>query len=433
MKYAFDYKNILFKKSIYLVALFLVAIVNIYNVGKYLGAINDCTQTARPKTLMNDKEKFDFISNATNRAKEILENCTVEKGIFRGTGPIMFGTDLDMEVFRMLTDSPPLSHESHQCTESLQEQSIIHTSICRHRFLWLGGLHFSGTSLMNYIINTFEDISGHTNTGSPMDEGQHLQREFPRDFHFGNTCLNPNSHPGYHMDEHHEFATDKARACIYSEWAKYWDLSKPVLLEKTPLSLLHLRYRQWLFPGVSASIIVVRHPLYGCVIHPNKRNAKNFFNEEVIESALYHWFESHKYLVSNLPELEKYAIIMFEDFFTKDDPIDEIEFIVSSFFPDVLSSNDNKTIPEIGRRRLPFRSKKGVPVTAPEINKGLIMSWTERWERLLKVDMKDDYEKILPTLMKYEKEVNEYGYSLLDVNQINSTAFEKKFGRKYQP
>ena len=53
------------------------------------------------------------------------------------------------------------------------------------KFVFICGLHKSGTSLLFRILRDHPDMSGFTNTGVPKDEGQHLQSVYPPAWRFG--------------------------------------------------------------------------------------------------------------------------------------------------------------------------------------------------------------------------------------------------------
>ena len=82
-----------------------------------------------------------------------------------------------------------------------------------------------------------------------------------------------------HLDETSRFATPAARdkAChvatahqpltrlrhqVYSEWRRYWDVSKPILIEKSPRHILMTRLLQhWFTPEQTLFVVVLRHPV----------------------------------------------------------------------------------------------------------------------------------------------------------------------------
>lgn len=128
-----------------------------------------------------------------------------------------------------------------------------------HKFIFMGGLHRSGTSLLHKILKTHPLISGFSHTGVPEDEGQHLQSVFLNAKVFGG--------PGYfalnsasHMTETHPLATSKNARILYSEWGQYWDLEKTYLIEKSPPNIVRTRFLQALFPN-SHFITLFRHPI----------------------------------------------------------------------------------------------------------------------------------------------------------------------------
>ena len=49
--------------------------------------------------------------------------------------------------------------------------------VAGERFLFLGGLHKSGTSILHRLLRAHPDTSGLFNTGFPQDEGQLVQTE----------------------------------------------------------------------------------------------------------------------------------------------------------------------------------------------------------------------------------------------------------------
>ncbi|MEI2612689.1 MAG: hypothetical protein V9G20_28950 [Candidatus Promineifilaceae bacterium] len=59
-----------------------------------------------------------------------------------------------------------------------------------HQFIFIGGLHRSGTSILFKTLRDHPQISGFYNTQVPEDEGQHLQTVIPPAKAFGGPgCL----------------------------------------------------------------------------------------------------------------------------------------------------------------------------------------------------------------------------------------------------
>lgn len=127
------------------------------------------------------------------------------------------------------------------------------------QFLFLGGVHRSGTSLLNRTLGRHPDISAFSGTGKPEDEGQHLQSVYPPDYAHGSPGRF-GFHPDSMMNEHHPLATHANAEHIYSEWAQYWETGKPVLMEKSPPNIIRTRFLQHLFPD-SMFLMILRHPV----------------------------------------------------------------------------------------------------------------------------------------------------------------------------
>ena len=128
-----------------------------------------------------------------------------------------------------------------------------------HRFVFVGGLHRSGTRMMARTIAAHPDVSAFAGTGVPEDEGQHLQTVYPK----------PSARQqagrfafvrGAHLTERSPLVTTESRHTLFSEWSRYWDLTCPWLLEKSPPNLIMTRFLQELFPS-SRFVIVLRHPI----------------------------------------------------------------------------------------------------------------------------------------------------------------------------
>jgi len=97
------------------------------------------------------------------------------------------------------------------------------------------------------------------NTGVPEDEGQHLQTVFPNAAFYGGPgefAFNADSY----LDEKSGIISEANRSKLIKEWSKHWDLTKAVLLEKSPPNLIRTRFLQAMFPG-AYFITVVRHPV----------------------------------------------------------------------------------------------------------------------------------------------------------------------------
>ena len=65
------------------------------------------------------------------------------------------------------------------------------------KYIFIGGLHRSGTSILNEIIGSSDKVAKHKNTGKPEDEGQHIQTVFDNGIAHGGVgrfCFDDNYH-----------------------------------------------------------------------------------------------------------------------------------------------------------------------------------------------------------------------------------------------
>src|SRR5438094_737096 len=94
-----------------------------------------------------------------------------------------------------------------------------------HNFIFIAGLHRSGTTMLQHILREHPDISGFKDTGAPEDEGQHLQDVFPavRDYGGpGRFCLSAD----VYRKAIQEIVSEENAEKIFRSWQPYWNLEK---------------------------------------------------------------------------------------------------------------------------------------------------------------------------------------------------------------
>ena len=128
-----------------------------------------------------------------------------------------------------------------------------------HTFIFLAGLHRSGTSLVHRIVRDHPEVTGLRDTGVPQDEGQHLQSVYPSSKCFGGAGKFALNHDAY-MDENHFLVSKFNAEKIMREWSPYLDLGKRHIVEKSPPNIIRSRFLQALFPQ-SKFVFILRHPL----------------------------------------------------------------------------------------------------------------------------------------------------------------------------
>lgn len=174
-----------------------------------------------------------------------------------------------------------------------------------HRFVFVVGLHRSGTTLLADLLSEHPDVSSFKNTGFPKDEGQFLQSVFPPAKAFGG--------PGKfgfvaqaHLTEQSPLCTSEVRERLITEWGRHWDMNKKFLLEKSPPNVLKTRFLNALFPG-AYFVVILRHPI--AVSMATKKWSKTS-----MYGLIRHWLRCHEILYSDLQSIDNKVMVRYEDF-----------------------------------------------------------------------------------------------------------------------
>ncbi|MGA2209813.1 MAG: sulfotransferase [Acidimicrobiales bacterium] len=181
-----------------------------------------------------------------------------------------------------------------------------------HQMVFVGGLHRSGTSLLARMLASHPEASGLTGTGVPEDEGQHVQHSYdtarqhggPGRFAFD---------PLMHLTEAEAAAHPEAAGALFQAWSPYWDLSRRVLVEKSPPNLIKSRYLQMLFPN-AYFVMTMRHPI-------SVAGATAKWSKTSRRALIAHWVAAHEIMAGDLPHLRRVRVLRYEDVVT--DPVGE--------------------------------------------------------------------------------------------------------------
>ena len=173
------------------------------------------------------------------------------------------------------------------------------------KFLFICGLHRSGTSILHRLLCEHPLTSGFHDTGVAEDEGQHLQTVFKAAHEFGG--------PGefaFHLDAHltedSSLINQSNKDKLISEWGAYYDLQKPVLLEKSPPNLVRSRFLRKMFPD-SKFVFIVRHPVAVSL-------ATEKWSDKTIAERLLHWHTAYAIMLDDVRAAEDCLVIRYEDF-----------------------------------------------------------------------------------------------------------------------
>jgi sulfotransferase family protein len=253
--------------------------------------------------------------------------------------------------------------------------------LSRHTLVFVGGLHRSGTTPISAALAAHPEISGLHGTGVPEDEGEHVQSVYTDSWELGGV-----GRFGYaavaHMTERDPLVSDASRQTLAWEWSRYWDLSRPLLLEKSPPNMLKMRFLQALFPR-ARFVVVVRHPLAvtAATLKWRTRLERPLSPPHLLE----HWVHCHQLLLADRPYVHQLRIVRYEDFVTA--PERELAGLFAF----------------LGRP--PVRLTREVPA-------GLNTAYFEQWSELLRRPLYGSWlERVSDRL---EPQVRRLGYSLAD-------------------
>ena len=179
------------------------------------------------------------------------------------------------------------------------------------KFIFIGGLHRSGTSILYKILGTCDEISKHVNTQKPENEGQHIQTVYDaacKHKGVGSFCFDK----GYHMTEKSKLINNKNKKKLYGEWSKYWDVNKNILLEKSPPNIIHMRFLQEMFDD-TYFIIIVRDPLSNAKSTAKFVNKKKELSTEYCNKLIKHWIVAHNIMLNDAEYIKNLIIIKYDD------------------------------------------------------------------------------------------------------------------------
>jgi Sulfotransferase family len=244
------------------------------------------------------------------------------------------------------------------------------------RLVFVGGLHRSGTSVLASCLGSHGAVSALTGTGVPEDEGQHLQDLIPPALALGGPGRFA-FHPDAHLTERSPLATPASRYRLLRQWSRYWDHSKPVLVEKSPPNLTRMRLLQALFPE-AYFVVIVRHPAVVTLA------TRKWTPAVPLQALLEHWFYAHHLLEQDIRHVDRLLILRYER----------------------LVSTPDAVLAELGE----FLGLSGL--SGAELGPGYSAGYERRWRRLLQ-------DWTAGSLARYcrarEPAANHFGYSLYDL------------------
>ena len=245
-----------------------------------------------------------------------------------------------------------------------------------HKFIFICGLHRSGTSLLDKILKEQKNISGLKNTNAPKDEGQHIQTIYPIAKTFGGPGKFGFNKLAY-LNEKSNLITAKNRKKLFEEWSKYWDIENEFLLEKSPPNIIKSLFLQKMFPE-SYFIMIYRHPVATSL-------ATKKWSKTSHKSLIEHWLTCHKQWSNDKQKLKKCLEFKYEEL-VENTP--EILKKLSKFLNTPISNN--------------------LEVVKKDINQKYFDMWSKNRKNIF-------YGRnIKKAEREFESEINSFGYSFQD-------------------
>ncbi len=174
----------------------------------------------------------------------------------------------------------------------------------RHRYLFVGGLHRSGTSLAARLAAAIDGVGGTTGAPVPEGEGAYLTGALPhtarhgRPGHFA-------TDPAQHLVEGHPLDRLETIERLERDWSPWFDPGAAWRVEKSPVNLVRMRLLQSLLP-LSQFVVVVRHPVAVA-------RAVSKWTGEDVGRGVAHWEAAMARMLGDLPHLHAAMVLRYED------------------------------------------------------------------------------------------------------------------------
>lgn len=251
------------------------------------------------------------------------------------------------------------------------------------KYVFVCGLHRSGTSALGRTIGELEDATGLTTTSGYM-EGQLHQDVYPIDSDLGGA-----GRFGFdsraHLTETSELLTPENVARLRDSWHSYWDRSKTICVEKTPGNLLMTRFLQAAFPN-SYFIVIRRHPIPVSMSTQSLRLPGMIWNVRAtsLHRLFEHWLHCQEVFEGDKRYLRRLYELRYEDYIENPAKYNE----------EIAAFIGTRVLKEATARIKGARSQK----------------YFERWRYLLRNSVFKGYYRYVAR--KYEPKFARYGYSL---------------------
>jgi len=258
-------------------------------------------------------------------------------------------------------------------------------SVTRHRLILVGGLHRSGTTPLARLLGAHPQVSAFHDTGVKEDEGQHLQDVYPSARTYGGAgrfALAPETH----LTETSPLATSDNARRMFASWSEHWDLSQPVLVEKSPPNLVMSRFLQKLFPD-ARFLMIVRHP--AVVAMSTSKWAPGTSIADLVE----HWLVAHETFLADAGRLRAVRVVKYER----------------------MLAEPKETLGELAAYL-----ELDEPLSADSLEQGRSTRYQEDWNARLSGGNPWRRRQVRAAIERYAERVAQFGYNLEDLSQVGA-------------
>lgn len=218
------------------------------------------------------------------------------------------------------------------------------------KWLFLVGCYNSGTTLLAEMLNQHPDISG------LPTEGHFITDQFIKDFEVGLPRMWAEREELFRLTENDE-GPDPVR--VKKEWGMRFDLSKPVLLEKSPPNSVRTRWLNKHFQP-AYFIVIIRNGYAVSEGIARKADPKHLRDGWPIEQCAWQWRRSIEVLEEDSVYLQNILWIKYEDLVR--DPLGELNKIAKFVDLRPFDNFDTESNFSIHERKEPIRDLNTVSI-----------------------------------------------------------------------
>ena len=199
------------------------------------------------------------------------------------------------------------------------------------KWVFIVGCYNSGTTLLSELMGRHPDMS------ALPTEGHFITDQFQKDYDLGIPRMWVDREDIFCLNENDE-GPDVVR--IKKEWGMRLDLSKPVLVEKSPPNAARTRWFQKHFENAHF-IGIVRNGYAVAEGISRKGDPKSIKDGWPMDKSAWQWARSNEVMLDDAKHLNNFHLLRYEDLASS--PQQELDKIASFLglpaFPDVASQN----------------------------------------------------------------------------------------------